>query len=266
MDLIELPIVCTGRVERPVRPEAETKTVLITGAAGTVGTIASRVLFGAYRLIAFDLVRPANPELFAEIIQGSVSDRELVMEAVLKADFVLHFSAGAPQGWKGLSDSELSGSRNVIDAAMRAGTKRIVLASSNHIAGWYELDQLAGVSKEVFEHTLPLRPDGLYAATKAFVEALGRSAAEYSGLPVSILRIGTMRVVDDPRALSDDPAFSYIGTKSEVTARMQKTWLYHGDFERILTEELKAVATFRLRFAVSGNDSPWTTDVQEWDR
>ncbi|MDQ0820751.1 nucleoside-diphosphate-sugar epimerase [Arthrobacter sp. V4I6] len=259
-----LPIVCTSR--RPTAtPPHPLGTLLITGAAGTVGTIAAAALQGRFRLVSLDLKPPAEPELF-DVIIGSVADRDLVFSATARADHVLHLAGGAPKGWDGLLDAELGGTRNVIDGALESGCVRVVLASSNHVSGWHELDQLAGAALSQAAPSDPLRPDGLYAASKAFVEALGRSAAECSGLPVSVLRIGTMRVVDDPRALAGSRAFRYIGSPEQVVARMERTWLYHEDFRRILLEEFAAKETFRLRYAVSGTNSPWSTEILSWTR
>lgn len=260
-----LPIVCTRRCP-PAHPPGSAGSLLITGAAGTVGTIAAAELRDRFRLISLDLKPPAEPELFDDVILGSVAERGLVFAAAAKASHILHLAGGARKGWDGLVDAELTGTRNVIDAALDSGCGRVILASSNHISGWHELDQMAGASPTRTAPSDPVRPDGLYAASKAFVEALGRSAAEYAGLPVSVLRIGTMRILDDPGALAGSKAFAYIGTPEQVVARMKRTWLYHADFGRILLEEFRAEETFRLRYAVSGNDSPWSTDILTWTR
>jgi nucleoside-diphosphate-sugar epimerase len=219
-----------------------------------------------FRLVALDVKQPEDPTAFDEVIIGSVADRDTVMAAAAGADYILHLAGGVARGWDGLAEVELSGTRNVVDAAMSAACARLILASSNHVAGWHELDLLTGAATGSTGPADPQRPDGLYAASKAFVEALGRSAAEYAGLPVSILRIGTMRRTDDPRALAADPAFAYVGDPVAVAARMERTWLYHEDFRRVVLEELAAPETFRLRYAVSGTDSPWSTDVLSWSR
>lgn len=262
---VELPLVCTARENR-VEPDGAKGTVLITGAAGTVGSVAARSLGQDYRLVSLDLRIPGESDLYHETYVGNLNDRELVMAAVSGADYVLHLAGGVASGWGGLLDAEIEGTRNVLDAAMTHQASRVVLASSNHIAGWHELDQLKSGSTASYDLRAPIRPDGLYGASKAFVEALGRSAAEYAGLPVSVLRIGTMRLHDSPARLAGDVSFSYLGDHQEVEERMRRTWLYHRDFKRILLEEFGARETFRLRFAVSGEDSPWTTDVQSWSR
>lgn len=262
---MNLPLVCTARVPR-IGPNSPAKTILITGAAGVVGSIAANCLQKDFRLIALDLQVPSEPKLYEEIHVGNLSDPEFVRSAAAEADYILHLSGGVSEGWQGLLDSEICGTRNVLDAALGQRTRRVILASSNHIVGWHELDQIGGRNDLKYEWTEAIRPDGLYGASKAFVEALGRFAAEYAGLPVSVLRIGTMRLEDSPTVLGNEPSFEYLGNPDDVVARMNRTWLYHDDFEKILREELGAEETFRARFAVSGENSPWTTQVVSWSR
>lgn len=258
-----LPIVCTDRLV-PKESSGALETLLITGAAGTIGTVAAETLRDRFRLVSLDIEKPKDTSAFDNVIIGNVSDRSVVLDAVAETDYILHLAGGVSRGWDGLMEVEMTGTRNVVDAAITTGCARLILASSNHISGWSELDLLSGISVTTADPRDPIRPDGIYAASKAFVEALGRGAAEYSGLPVSVLRIGTMRHIDDPGNLANDPSFSYIGTPEMIVARMQRTWLYHEDFRQIVLEELEATETFRLRYAVSGIESPWSTDVFSW--
>lgn len=79
----------------------------------------------------------------------------------------------------------------------------MVYASSNRITDFYPvLQRLSGDD--------PLRPDGPYAATKAWREPLGRLYSDKFGLWVICLRIGSF--------------------ESEPTeARRLETWLSRGD-------------------------------------
>ena len=77
-----------------------------------------------------------------------------------------------------------------------AGVQRVVVASSGRATGFYR----AG---ERLDGNATPRPDGLYGATKAFSEALGRLYADKFGLEVVALRIGTLRAApaNRPRPL-----------------------------------------------------------------
>jgi len=191
-----------------------------------------------------------------------------VESALDQADYALHLATGGSSGWPGLVQTEIDGTRNVLEAAIATGVARVVLASSNHTSGCAELDLFAQRDVDLpVRPDDPPRPDGLYGAAKVALEALGRLAAESSGLPVSILRIGTMRLDDHPSHFFDDHAFGYIGNASEVEQRLERSWLFHDDFNALVREELRATETFRLRFAASSDDeSVWSKEIYTWTR
>jgi uronate dehydrogenase len=120
----------------------------------------------------------------------------------------------------------------VLDAARRAGVRRVVLASSGRATGFYR------VGERLDGDTTP-RPDGLYAATKAFAEALGRMYADRFGLEVVALRIGTFE--ERPR-----------------TTRDLSTWLSHADARRLVRAALTGpVEGFVGVYGVSANTRAW---------
>ena len=142
-----------------------------------------------------------------------------------------------------------------------------MLASSNHAVGWAELDDLSGLSAElpVTPWSVP-RPDGLYGAVKVFVEALARAAAECLLLPVSLLRIGTVRLDDDPAHAVAGPDFGYVGDAAAVTARLARTWLHHADLVAMVREELAAPDLYRLRYGTSDTRQElWSREVYIWN-
>ncbi|HUX04443.1 MAG TPA: NAD(P)-dependent oxidoreductase [Acidimicrobiales bacterium] len=242
--------------------------ILITGASGVIGTIAAQTLGRDFELVGLDLVEAADPSLFAAFHIGSVANLADVECALDQADYVLHLATGGPLGWPGLVQTEIEGTRNVLEGAIAAGVTRVVLASSNHTHGCAELDLFAhrDVELPVRPGDAP-RPDGLYGAAKVALEALGRVAAESTGLAVSVLRIGTMRLDDHPSHFFDDHAFGYIGSASEVEQRLERSWLFHEDFNAVVREELQATETFRLRFAASNDDeSVWSKEIFTWIR
>jgi hypothetical protein len=111
----------------------------------------------------------------------------------------------------------------------------------------------------------PPRPDGLYSAAKIAMEAMGRAAAETLGLPVSVLRVGTCRVVDDPEQAVAEQGFTYIGDHAAVRRRLAQSWLSHPDLVRMVREEFTAPETFRLRYAVSSTDNTlWSVEPLTW--
>jgi nucleoside-diphosphate-sugar epimerase len=85
---------------------------------------------------------------------------------------------------------------------------------------------------------MPVRPDGPYAASKIFGEALGRYYAEDLGMSVICLRLGTMGRDDRPGA---DPR-SYV------------SWLSRRDLARLVELCIETMETsYDIFFATSNN-------------
>jgi nucleoside-diphosphate-sugar epimerase len=265
----EIPVSAVARTHRarPATPPAQTRPrVLVTGAAGVLGTVLARHLGADHALVAVDLAPVREGGHWAEVHQVSVGDRPTVLKLAADVDYALHLAHGAYAGWEGLREVDIDGTRNILDGALAGRCRRVVLASSNHVVGWSELDHLAGAPADLPVHPAdPPRPDGLYGAAKATMEALGRAAAECHGLPVSVLRVGTVRLDDDPDQAAAEPGFGYIGDRDAVRRRLRKTWLHHGDLVRMIREELAAGETYRLRYATSCTDeSLWALAPLTW--
>jgi nucleoside-diphosphate-sugar epimerase len=268
---LEIPVTATRRESRPAaagpRPPADRRArVLLTGSAGVVGTVLARHLSNEYELFGLDPRPVPEPGHWAGPVLGSVADRTQAMSLAAGMDFVLHLATGVSQGWAGLSQVDIEGTRNVLDGALSGGCRRVLICSSNHVVGWTELDYLSGLDVDLPVGPLSLpRPDGLYGAAKAAGEALGRAAAEFAGLPVTILRIGTVRLDDRIDAALDEPGFAYIGDRAAVRDRLRRTWLYHRDLVQIIRAEFAAPETFRLRYATSFPDNRlWSHQPFTW--
>ncbi len=105
---------------------------------------------------------------------------------------------------------------NVFEAARQGGANRVIFFSSMHVNGLYERDapysaiaqgNYQGLTPDripLVTHEMPVRPDGPYAVSKIFGEALGRYYAEEYGMVVICVRLGTAgeddRPVDDARS------------------------------------------------------------------
>lgn len=109
-------------------------TALVTGATGFLGWhVASALIRRGYHVRA--LCRPASPlkELAAERVTGDLRDAASLAQAVTKCDLVFHVAADyrlwskRPQD---LYDSNVAGTRNLLDAAEAAGVSRIVYTST----------------------------------------------------------------------------------------------------------------------------------------
>lgn len=266
MHPMELPVSATRRELRPLaEPIRQRPRVLITGSAGVVATVLARNLSADHDLVGLDVRPTREPELWRRVITASLGERNTVLTVAAEAEYILHLAHGSYGGWDGLREVDIDGTRNVLDGAMRGACRRVVIASSNHVTGWGELDYLAGLQIDLpLEPSSPLRPDGLYGVAKIVGEALGRAAAEFAGLPVSVLRIGTVRLDDDVERAVDEDQFAYIGNREAIRRRLHRTWLFHADLVRQVREEFTAPETFRLRYAVSAEDEVWSMRTLTW--
>jgi len=213
------------------------RALVITGAAGRLGTYLRSSLGDlaeSARLV--DIVAPAPPANGepVTIYQGSVTDPDLLDRAFDGAEAVVHlggYPGDAP--WPELSMVNIGGTREVLEAALRHGVKRLVVASSNHAVGF----QVRG-PEPLADDVAPM-PDSLYGVTKAAGEALCRFYSLQHGLDVVCLRIGSC--FDAP-----------------TNRRMLSTWLSPADFVRLTEAALTAPTPgFRLVWGVSANTRRW---------
>jgi nucleoside-diphosphate-sugar epimerase len=249
---------------------------LITGAAGTIGSILVPALAREWSVTSLDLGEPGSRSGSLRTVRGDVGDRELVLRCVRPGGVVVHLATGTSRGWEGLLAVDMAGTAALLDVAAEVGVGRVILASTNHVVGGFELDYfrqgvapgLGTIPAEVaVRPTDPIRPDSPYGAAKAFSEAYGRFIAETTDTAVSCLRIGTVAPVDDPAAYAASPQFAHIPEGADgVRRRLRATWLHHPDLIQIVRDELTAGDRFRLRFAVSDNPGRfWSLETYRWN-
>ena len=163
------------------------KTVLVTGAAGGIGTRLRKLLKGVYPSIRWsDIRKPDGLAADEEFIAADLSQLAQVEKIVAGVDGVVHLGGHATEGhWDTILQSNIVGTYNMYEAAYRSGVKRVVFASSNHAVGFYPRDKRIGIN-------MPVHPDSRYGVSKAFGEALGALYADKHGLRVTCLRIGNV--------------------------------------------------------------------------
>ena len=165
--------------------------ILITGAAGAVGTVLIKGLGDRYQLRGFD--RVPLPEL-EDAVVGELTDFEAVVRATQGMDAVIHL-AGNPSGaapWEEILHSNIIGTYNLFEAARRSGVSRIAFASRAGLLAPYPEEMTRTVD-------LPPRPESYYSISKVFGENLGYMYASQFGLECVSVRIGNVRA-DRPHA------------------------------------------------------------------
>ncbi|MSU34557.1 MAG: NAD(P)-dependent oxidoreductase [Pedosphaera sp.] len=159
--------------------------VLITGSSGRLGRAAVAGLQHAgHRVRGFD--RVASPD-FADTVLGDLGDRTALDRAMKGVDCLIHLAA-CPDDADFLVEllpANITGLYHVMESARAAGVRRIVLASSGQVNWWQQLRGPAPIKPED-----PPSPRYWYAATKMFLESIGRGFSEIHGMSVIIARLG----------------------------------------------------------------------------
>ena len=163
------------------------KRVLITGAAGGIGTYLRKLMKPLYPdLILSDIEQPSNLAADETFIAANLNDLNAVERICDGVDGIVHLggiSGEAP--WESILNSNIIGCYNLFEAARRKNVSRIVFASSNHAVGFYPRHQTIATD-------VTLRPDSRYGVSKAFGEAIGAMYAYKHGIGVTSLRIGNV--------------------------------------------------------------------------
>ena len=166
-----------------------TRTVLVTGGAGFIGSNLARWLAarGDHVRILDDL-SIGQPAYLAgtphDLRQGSLADPMAVAEAVSGVDAVVHLAARAGiddsvRDPLGTFEANVAWSVALLEAARLAGVRRFVFASSNAAAGDHEPPS--------DEADLP-HPVSPYGASKLAIEAYAGAYAATYGLTACSLR------------------------------------------------------------------------------
>ena len=226
----------------------ERKKVLITGAAGLVGGVLREGLAADYEVSGVDM-RPVDG---IECLVADTTDLEAVLPAYDGVDTVIDLASVPDQDspWDVVYANNLPSTYNALEAARRAGARRVIFASSNHATGNYEDDEpyasIVAGSYDGLEPgnfplvtvDMPIRPDGPYGIGKAFGEAAGRYYSDRYGLSVICLRIGTLNREGRP-----------------LVPRHFATLLSHRDLVQLARRCIEApdAVRFAIFYGVSGN-------------
>ncbi len=163
--------------------------VLITGGAGFIGSHLARHFASCGEVTVLDDLRSGHDRnlegVDCRFMRGSILDEATLREAIAGAEEVYHLAAmvSVPESVaKPAECAELNteGTRRVLDAAMTAGVRKVVLASSAAIYG----DNPTVPKLE----TMPPEPKSPYAETKLAGERLLEAYRRSHGLGTTSLR------------------------------------------------------------------------------
>jgi UDP-glucose 4-epimerase len=179
-------------------------SIVVTGGAGFIGRHlvarlwAARGAFGAgdEPVVVIDNLRRGSRQALAPLedagavrfIEGDVRDAALLREALRGAEYVFHLAAqsnviGSEADPDYAFSTNVTGTYNVLQAALHHGVRRLVFASSREVYGQ--------PARLPVPETAPLAPKNAYGASKAAGEMACRAATR-GGLELVALRLANV--------------------------------------------------------------------------
>jgi len=162
--------------------------ILVTGSAGHLGEALMRTLAGSDdHAVGIDI--KASP--FTHAV-GSVADRLFVQAAMNGVDVVLHTATLhkphiETHSRQEFIDTNISGTLNLLEAAVAAGVKAFVFTSTTSTFGRALQPAAGDPAAWVTEDVAPI-PKNIYGITKLAAETLCELIHRKSGLPCIVLR------------------------------------------------------------------------------
>ncbi|MDB5044763.1 MAG: TDP-glucose-4,6-dehydratase, partial [Deinococcus sp.] len=229
--------------DHPHQANVYPRRILITGAAGEVGSVLRTqlrdFLTDSQTVLRLTDARDPGPEQAGEEVRvADLTDFAAIQAVMQDVDAVVHLG-GIPNEdrYRRIRDVNIDGTYHVLEAARQAGVRRVAFASSIHTVGLYPRTPIGP--------NVPVRPDTHYGISKVYGEALGRMYAEKFGLEFVSVRICSFQ-------------------KEPQDARHLSTWLSHRDaaqlFARAVTAPAHALPDgFRIVAGISANTRRWMT-------
>ena len=237
------------------------KKIVLTGASGTIAGLVLPALRERYDLVPLD-IRGENrhgekiPEI--QIADLSADDRDAYRAHFAGADAIVHMAfVGSPNPQQGFKPelANVAMAYNVYQTALEEDIGRVVVASSNHAADYYEPLILDGAYDTVDPDGRALS-DNYYGWAKEAYEHLGFvfAVGKVQGrpLPNVQIRIGGPRETDVERCAPGDLT---------CVRRALGAYISQRDLSQLVIKSIEAEdirdergVPFQIFYGISGND------------
>jgi uronate dehydrogenase len=215
---------------------ANEHTLLITGAAGEVGSILRGGIGTGYSRVRLSDIRPVGTlGRNEEFVHADLTSWDETRELLNGVDDVVHLGALASEApFADILEANIRGTFHVFEGARRNSIRRVVYASSFHVTGFMPTHPVPH-AEDKFE------PDSFYAISKVTGEAIGKLYHHTFGLEVVIVRLGNCSA--DPR---------------NQGLHIESKWLSPGDAVRLFTACLESPGVgYVTVYGMSNNSDGW---------
>ncbi|MEV4012109.1 NAD(P)-dependent oxidoreductase [Nonomuraea angiospora] len=208
--------------------------ILMTGAAGKVGTLLRPRLARDGRTLRLSDLHPIEPGPGEEWVTADLADPAAVAEAMKGVDAVIHLGGQSREHpWADIVQANINGTQVLLEAARAEGVQQLVLMGSHHAAGYHTRP---ADGSDLPDYAFP-RPDTFYGVSKVVMEALGSLYHDRFGMNVTVVRLGTCNEASgDTRGLA--------------------TWISPDDLTRLIEAALTAPG-YHVVWGVSDNARRW---------
>ncbi len=209
------------------------KTILITGAAGRIGSFMRAELAGKYKLRLSDIQPVKNLKPGETFTRADIANTKDALRITKGVDAVVHFGGQSGEhDWEHILNANIIGFRNTLEAARVNGVKRFLVATSNHAVGFYPV-------KQTIDHRVYPKPDSRYGVSKVFNEALSSLYADRYGMQMFCMRIGNVN-------------------SAPIDRRRLAIWISPRDMAQLVTIGIEhPKIKFEVVYGISDNKRAW---------
>jgi uronate dehydrogenase len=211
---------------------AKINRILLTGAAGALGTILRPGLDKLAHNVRLNDIKPiSEAATHEEIVDCDLTDMAAVQKLTRDVDMVVHMGgAGREMAFIDVMKGNIHGFYNLYEACRQNKVRRVIWGSSNHAVGMHSRTAL-------LDDKVSMRPDSNYGASKAFGEALAQMYWDKFNVESISIRIGS--------------CFS-----KPVDRRMLSTWFSYPDLVHMIERCVIAPRVeHTIIYGVSKNDT-----------